>query len=173
METNNNISCLRQLLDEDTSRFISAEVQLKNNLNKWIVKETSVAFKIILHEYIDLMGQHIRMLESFCEAERINSLSLSNRVMKAYIDETNEKLSVCTCPEVKDACLLAAIQGINHFKISAYGTAAAFANTLELGKAAALFHKAELNEKSIDERLSFLAENDINPKAKSAILLPG
>ena len=61
----------------------------------------------------------------------------------------------------------------NHFKISTYGTAAAFANALNMEKQASVFHEAEVNEKQIDDRLSQLAEHEINIKAKAPIELPG
>ncbi|ASU33597.1 YciE/YciF ferroxidase family protein [Mucilaginibacter xinganensis] len=169
MENSPIISCLRKLLHEDVSRFISAELQLKNSLPALIAKENSVQLKMVLHEYLAMTDKHIKQLETFCREENIRSYSLSNRIMKAYIEEANEKLSGCTCREVKDACLLAAIQGINHFKISTYGTSAAFADALRLDKAAALFHQAQLDEKNIDERLTYLAEHDINFRAKSPI----
>ncbi|WP_369127538.1 DUF892 family protein [Terrimonas pollutisoli] len=43
------------------------------------------------------------------------------------------------------------MQAINHYKISIYGTAAAFTKALGNDKAATLFHEAEVNEKKIDE----------------------
>jgi ferritin-like metal-binding protein YciE len=49
--------------------------------------------------------------------------------MQAFLEETNEKLGKCT---LRDACLLASLQGINHYKISNYGTATAFAADLGL-----------------------------------------
>ena len=112
-------------------------------------------------------------MEGFFEEEKIISLSLTNRVMRAFIEEAEEKLANCADAEVKDACLLACIQAINHFKISTYGTAAAFANALGMEKQAAVFHEAEVNEKQIDDRLSQLAEYEINTKAKAPILLTG
>lgn len=93
--------------------------------------------------------------------------------MLAFIEETNEKLNSCADQKAQDACLLACIQGINHFKISLYGTAAAFAKQLEMEKFASLFHKAEVNEKQIDDRLSQLAEHEINIAAKTPVVLPG
>ena len=53
-----------------------------------------------------------------------------------------------------------------------YGTAAAFAKALGNDKFAAIFHEAEVNEKLIDIRLSQLAEQEINSKAKAPIVLP-
>ena len=112
-------------------------------------------------------------MEGFFEEEKINSLSLTNRVMRAFIEEAEEKLANCTDTAIKDVCLLACIQAINHFKISTYGTAATFANALDMEKRAAIFHEAEENEKQIDDRLSQLAEHEINIKAKAPVLLQG
>jgi len=92
--------------------------------------------------------------------------------MHAFIEEAEEKLNACTDAEVRDACLLACIQSINHFKISTYGTAAAFAKALDMENQAVIFHEAEINEKQIDDRLSQLAEFEINVKAKAPIVLP-
>jgi ferritin-like metal-binding protein YciE len=172
-ENNQTITTLHNLLDADARQFTSAEIQLKSSLPEWINKAGSLKLKTVLQKYLDFVQQHIQKLEGFFEEEKINSLSLKNRVMQAFIEETNEKLSNCTDVEVKDACLLACIQAINHFKISTYGTAAAFAKALGIEKQAALFHEAEVNEKQIDDRLSQLAEYEINSKAKTPIVLPG
>jgi ferritin-like metal-binding protein YciE len=166
------ITTLHDLLDDDARKFTSAEIQLKNSLTQWIEKAGSLKLKTVLQKYQQLVLEHVRKMEDFIEAEEIKSLSLINRVMQAFIKETDEKLSNCTDAEVKDACLLACIQAINHYKISIYGTAAAFANTLGMEKYAAVFHESEINEKQIDDRLTQLAEHEINIKAKAPIILP-
>ena len=170
-ENNQTITTLQNLLDYDASKFISAEVQLKNSLPEWINKAGSLQLKTVLQKYLDFVQQHVQKMEGFDEEEKIVSLSLTNQVMKAFIEEAEEKLSNCTDAEIKDACLLACIQVINHFKISSYGTAAAFAKALGMEKQAAVFHEAEVNEKQIDDRLSQLAEHEINIKAKTPIVL--
>jgi ferritin-like metal-binding protein YciE len=167
------ITSLHGLLDYDARKFISAEVQLKNILPEWINKAGSLQLKTVLQKYLDLVQHHIQKMEAFFEEENIISLSLTNRVMQAIIEEAKVKLGNCTDAEVKDACLLACIQAINHFKISTYGTAAAFANALGMEKPATVFHEAEINEKQIDDRLSQLAKYEINVKAKAPIILPG
>ena len=168
---NSNIATLHNLLDYDASKFTSAEVQLKNNLPQWINKSGNLKLKAVLQKYLEIVQEHVQKLEGFFEEEEIRSLSVNNRIMQAFVAETEEKLSSCTDPAVKDACLLACIQAINHFKISTYGTAAAFAKALEMEKQAALFHEAEVNEKQIDDRLSQLAEHEINITAKTPHIL--
>jgi ferritin-like metal-binding protein YciE len=91
--------------------------------------------------------------------------------MEAFILETSEKLSRCTDPEVRDACLLEGIQQINHYKICGYGTAAAYATTLDLENESRMFREAEINEKQIDDRLSQLAEHEVNRLARAPIVL--
>lgn len=172
MEANSTINILRQLLDDDIRRFISAEAQLKSSLATWTKKAAALSLKVLLQEYHQQIEAHIEKLDAYAAAEQINAINISNRIMKAYIDETEDKLVCCSLSDVRDASLLASVQSICHFKISAYGTAATFANLLDLKAAAQLFHAAELNEKSMDERLSFLAEQDINKKAKSPVALP-
>ena len=171
-EDNQTISTLHNLLNYDARKFTSGEIQLKNSLPDWISKAGSLKLKTVLQKYFDLVQIHVQKLEDFFEEEQISSLSLNNRVMHAFIEEAGEKLDNCTDAEVRDACLLACIQAINHFKISMYGTAAAFAKTLGMEKQASVFHEAEVNEKQIDDRLSQLAEYEINVKAKAPIVLP-
>jgi ferritin-like metal-binding protein YciE len=52
-----------------------------------------------------------------------------------------------------------------------YGTAASFANALDLKKVAKLFYAAEVSEKQIDKRLSELAEQEVNLRAKVPLAL--
>lgn len=167
------ITTLHHLLDHEASKFSSAEMQLNNALPQWISKANSVKLKTVLQKYKDDITEHLQQLENFVNAEQLTSLPLTNRIMNAYILDTNEKLVVCADAEVTDACLLASVQMINHYKISAYGTAAAFANTLGMDNAAGFFHKAEVHEKQIDDRLTQLAQYEINFRAKSPIVLPG
>ncbi len=172
MDTNNSdITTLHNLLDYDASRFTSAEAQLKPVLVEWINDAGSLKLKAVMQKYLDFVLQHIVKFESFFETENIQSISLQNRVMFALIEDSKEKIGICNEPATKDACILACIQRVNHFKISMYGTAASFANTLGMGKAAEIFHEAEVNEKQIDDRLSQLAEHEINLMARSTVVL--
>lgn len=157
-----NITTLHNLLDDDARKFTSAEIQLSNSLPEWINKAGSLQLKTVLQKYLSFVQQHVQKMDDFYEEAQISSLSPTNRIMYAYIEETDEKLSSCNDAAIKDACLLASVQAINHFKISTYGTAAAFAKALGMEKQAAVFHEASINEKQIDDRLSQLAEHEIN-----------
>ncbi|HJW15640.1 MAG TPA: DUF892 family protein, partial [Flavisolibacter sp.] len=89
---------------------------------------------------------------------------------KAFIDEVNEKKRDCKDAEIIDALFLTSIQEIIHYKICVYGSMAAFAQILDLDITAGDFHTSERDEKEIDSRLSFIAEQEVNPLAKSPII---
>jgi len=172
MEDNNNtITSLHQLLNYDARKFLVSEVQLQNILPKWMNTAGSIKLKTVLQRYLDYVQQHVQKMEEFFAQENNNSPGFSNRVMQIFIEEAEEKLANCKDAALKDACLLASVQQINHFKISMYGTAAAFANALGMEKSAEIFHEAEVNEKQVDDRLSQLAEHEINNEARTTIVL--
>lgn len=166
---NTVINTLHSLLDYDVSKFISAEVELKQCLPKWIGEASSLKLKNVLEKYLEFVDQHLARMEEFVEEEKIGVLRINNPIMLAFIKETDECLSYCTNSAIKDACLLACIQEINHYKIGFYGTGAAFSSLLELEKSAAMFREVEVNEKHIDDRLSQLAMFEVNLKAKSPL----
>ena len=169
---NNNITTLHDLFDYEASKFTSAEIQLQHMLPHWISKARSVKLKNVLQKYKEYIEQHLEKLETIIKEEQISSLAVTNYVMRTYIEEGNEKIAKCMDAEVADACLLAIVQSINHFKISTYGTAAAFARELEMDQQATVFYGAEINEKQIDDRLSQLAHYEINIRAKAPVVLP-
>jgi ferritin-like metal-binding protein YciE len=171
--SNQPISTLHNLLNYDAGKFASGETQLKFVIPGWINKATSLKLKDVLRKYLEFVQQHAERLANFLEEEGLLTISAGNKVIGAFIEEAEETMSCCADNEVRDACLLAAVQEINHYKISSYGTAAAFSKALGMEQQALLFHDAEVNEKQIDDRLTQLAEFEINTRAKSPIALPG
>lgn len=169
---NNAIGTLHNLIDYDISKFLCAEVKLKDCLPKWLDQANSFQLKTALQKYLEFVSQHVSRIEAVIAEQQMSMVRVSDPIMLALIEETNECLSYCTNAEIKDACLLARVQRINHYKICTYGTASAFAGLLELENYSKIFREAEINEKHIDDRLSQLATYEINNKAKSPIPLP-
>lgn len=166
-----SISTLHQLLDYDAAHFYSGEVRLEKNLQEWIKTTGSQQLRKVLQRYLELVREHVQVMDKFITEEHIHSVALRNRIMDAFVDEANEKLADCCDMPIRDACLLSCVQTVNHYKISAYGTAAAFANAMGMERQAKAFHAAEVNEKQIDDRLNQLAAFEINARAKTQLLL--
>lgn len=91
--------------------------------------------------------------------------------IKGLITETLKLHDRCKNPEVCDAALITSIQHINHYEIAGYGTAIAYAKTLERHEVAELLLDTLREERQADYGLSDLAEGQINPDAKWSSLI--
>jgi ferritin-like metal-binding protein YciE len=160
------IISLRDLFDYNICEFVSSEMQLKNILPKWIAIAYSLKLKNILDEYLSLVELNIKNSKAFINEEKTPFPFIKSKIMQAMVKQTRGKLNQCADIEIKDACLLAAIQSINHFKIFMYGTLESYAVALQMEKSSAIFQKAKANERQIDDHLCLLAETEINVKAK-------
>ena len=69
---------------------------------------------------------------------------------------------------IRDAAMLAAAQSVEHYEISRYGTLVAWAEKLEMSDAAELLQVTLEEEKLADEKLTELAESEINVEADEA-----
>jgi len=169
--TSNGISTLHHLLDYDIQQFSGIENALNVSLKKWIRLANDLKLKSILQQYHGMVRDHLTQLQEVIKAENLKWVTVGNRVIKAMLQQTEDKIKQCKDYQISDACLLASIQQINHIKISWYGTAAEFSKEIGAEKTSSLFHFFELNEKKIDHLLSRLAKKEINPKAIAPIFI--
>ncbi|MDR8393249.1 DUF892 family protein [Aliifodinibius sp. S!AR15-10] len=91
--------------------------------------------------------------------------------IRGLIKEAEKLHMRCKNPEICDAALITAIQHINHYEIAGYGTAIAYAKTLERHNIAEMLLKSLREEKQADYGLSDLAEGQINPDARWSSLI--
>jgi ferritin-like metal-binding protein YciE len=160
------IVSLSDLLALETGRIMEGEKYLIGLLPGWIQGASSTRLKSILTQYLEYIRHHEQQMVNYFMHQPPIPSEGRNRVMRALVEEATEKLGYCADAEIYDACLLASVQEINHYKISVYGTVTAFFNALDQSASAAIFHKAEKDEKRIDEQLSFQADLDINELAR-------
>ena len=84
------------------------------------------------------------------------------------IEEGKEIMDEYKDSPALDAGLLAAVQSVEHYEISRYGTLIAWANEMGLTEALLLLEANLEEEKATDEALTQLAETVINWKAEAA-----
>ena len=69
-------------------------------------------------------------------------------------------------PAVRDAALIAAAQRVEHYEMAGYGAVRSFAQQLGLSDVAKTLQQTLDEEGEADKRLTQLAQNSINSKAK-------
>ena len=82
--------------------------------------------------------------------------------MEGLVKEGSELIKEDADPNVKDAALIAAAQRVEHYEIAVYGTLCTFAKLLGYTKAGSLLHASLEEETATDEKLTELAESEIN-----------
>ncbi len=87
--------------------------------------------------------------------------------MEGLINEGQELIDNGGAPEVLDAGLIAAAQKVEHYEISAYGTLRSFARMLGNEQAAGLLQQTLDEEAQTDEKLTQMAEHNVNVHAKN------
>ncbi len=154
---------LRDLYDGELQqiKFLETQSEIAESfeLNEFItyhLKETK--------RHVQRIKEVFKILDEDPEGERCDGI-------KGLIKESQKLADRCINEEVCDAALITAIQHINHYEMAGYGTAIAYAKTLERHDIAELLLDTLREEKRADMGLSDLAENQINPDAKwSAIV---
>jgi ferritin-like metal-binding protein YciE len=85
--------------------------------------------------------------------------------MEGLIAEAEEILDEHDEGPVRDAALIGAAQKMEHYEIAAYGTICAMAKSAGMKEIADLLHQTLMEEKDADERLTKIAEEEVNPAA--------
>jgi ferritin-like metal-binding protein YciE len=87
--------------------------------------------------------------------------------MDGILKEAKEIAGDVADKEVLDAAIIGASQAVEHYEITRYGTLIAWAKTLGHRDAIRLFNANLKEEKAADKKLTGLAENGVNRKAKN------
>lgn len=142
---------------------------------KFLEKQSKVAETFELNEFLTYhlkeTNEQVNRIEEVFSILNENPAGESCDGIKGLIKESQKLADRCMNNEVRDAALVTAVQHINHYEVAGYGTAIAYAKTLERHDIAELLLETLREEKRADMGLSNLAENKINPDAKwSAIV---
>lgn len=177
------INDLRKLLKHELDDLYSAETQLIDALPEMVKNATDKELKAAINGHLKVTKAQkerltrIRTLlndgnnEPKEERGFFASLFLRKegeehcKAMEGLIEEANTLMKEDMTPEVKDAAIIAAAQKVEHYEISSYGTAKAYAMQLGLKQVAQLLNTTLDEEYAADNSLTKLAIGKINLEA--------
>ena len=145
-----------------------AENRLTKALPKMADAASSSRLKQAFQDHLLETQGHVSRLEQIFREINLKPKSETCEAMKGLISEGEEMIKAKGDSEIKDAALIAAAQKVEHYEISGYGTARAFARRLGLTQAASLLQQTLQEEKAADEKLNNIAESSVNPQAAGA-----
>ncbi|HEY4800032.1 MAG TPA: DUF892 family protein [Bacteroidia bacterium] len=159
------ISNLRDLLVEQLHSLYETETNLKKSIHRFIDYSDSIQLGRRLNRYAEKTKDKIARLEEIFSILNEDRAGHGNDSLDKAMENTKRTIKQIADRSVRDAAILAKMQRMNHLLICEYGTACAFARTLDQQEVARLLHESMFLEKETDNELSELAKEEINYKA--------
>jgi ferritin-like metal-binding protein YciE len=156
---------LRDLLVDEVRDLYSAEKQLVKALPKMAKAATNTELKEGFVTHLEETEEQVERLEEIFKLLGLAPRAKHCDAMEGLIEEGASLMAEEAEASVKDAALIAAAQKVEHYEIAAYGTARAHAHLLGMQEAVELLEETLEEEKAIDQKLTTLAESQINFQA--------
>jgi ferritin-like metal-binding protein YciE len=156
---------LHEMLVDEIKDLYHAEKQLTKALPKMAKAATHEDLREAFEVHLEETREQITRLEEVFEAlgEKVKAKPCPG--MAGIIEEGNETMQEDAEGAVMDAALIAAAQRAEHYEIGAYGTCAEWARLLGLDEVVSLLETTLEEEKATDQKLTQLAESEINQAA--------
>jgi ferritin-like metal-binding protein YciE len=155
------MNTLNELFEDQIKDLYSAEKQLLKALPKMAKKAASKELKLGFEKHLKQTEQHVSRLEEIANMWEFKPSGKKCKAMEGLIEEGKEVLEEDGEENVLDAALIAAAQRVEHYEISAYGSARAVANRLGCKETSGLLQATLDEESATDKLLTQLCEGNI------------
>lgn len=158
---------LEDLFVHTLQDMYDAEQQIIKALPKMAEQAQSNELKQGFKDHLEVTRRQVQRIEQIFKELKMEAKGMHCKGMEGLIKEGDEIMKEEMEPQVKDAALIAAAQKIEHYEISGYGTARAYAQALGHQNIARMLDQSADEEGQTDKKLTTLAEGHINAHAKS------
>lgn len=165
----NAFNNLQDVLLDALKDLYHAEKQLVKALPRMAKAASSDELRSAIEEHLHVTESHVERLEEcFAEMDMTPKAKTCHGMM-GIVEEGKEVLDKQNNgnPSAIDAAIIAAAQKVEHYEISAYGSARTFAQTLGMNRVADLLQETLDEEKETDQKLTQIAEGMVNEPAAS------
>jgi ferritin-like metal-binding protein YciE len=157
---------LADLFHETLKDIYYAEKKILKALPKMAKKASSPDLAAAYEAHLAETENQVERLEQVFEMLGKNARGKTCPAIDGIVEEADEILKEAKSDSVRDAGSLAAAQAVEHYEISRYGTLVAWAKKLGMADAADLLGVTLQEEKATDDKLTSLAESEINVEAE-------
>jgi len=163
-----SLDSMHDLLLLQLRDLYSAEQQLVKALPKAVEKATTPSLREAINAHFGETEGHVVRLDRIFNGLGEKASGEKCKGMEGLIDETEDMLGHKGSDSVRDAGLIASAQRVEHYEIAAYGCAISFARLLGHQDIVTLLEETLAEEKAADEKLSAIAEEEVNQHAIAA-----
>jgi ferritin-like metal-binding protein YciE len=156
----------KELFEETLKDIYYAEKVILKALPKMAKKARSKKLQNAFAKHEKETHRQVERLDQVFELLGKRAAGKKCPAIAGIIEEAEEVMKEAEDDTIRDAAMLAAAQSVEHYEISRYGTLVAWAEKMEMAEAARLFEATLEEEKLTDEKLTELAESEINVAAE-------
>lgn len=162
------LETMQQLFVDELQDLYSVEDQLIEALPKMAEKAQSPELRQAFETHLQQTQQHQQRLDRiFDQMPNVDRDDKTCKGIKGIISENESLIKDAKDPDVRDAGMIAGAQRVEHYEISAYGTARTYAQLLGRAEWARLLQETLDEEKETDQLLNQIASR-INVEARAA-----
>jgi ferritin-like metal-binding protein YciE len=165
MKATMKLSTLAKLFEDQLKDLYNAETQLTKALPRMAKKSSTPELKEAITSHLEETRQQVERLKEIGEKLGVKLTGKRCKAMEGLIEEGAEVLEAEGPGAVLDAALIAAAQRVEHYEISAYGTARTLAEHLGHDDVVELLQQTLDEESAADEKLSSISLEDVLPLA--------
>lgn len=160
-----SVQTFHDLYIEELRDIYSAEQQLVEALPKMADAAASPKLASAIQAHLEQTGKQIDRLESIFKDLEADPEGHTCVGMKGLLKEGDKMVEELDKGPLRDAAMISGAQRVEHYEMSAYGTARAFAELMGHREHAALLQESLDEETATDSALGRLAEGTINREA--------
>lgn len=154
---------LKEFFHDELKDIYWAEKHLTKALPKLAKATTSEALREALTNHLEETKTHVTRLEQVFEmlgekaqAKKCEAMEGLSKEADSIVEDTEDGTAT------RDVGIILACQKVEHYEIATYGGLTQLAKTLQLDDIAEVLESTLTEEKTADEKLTDIAENDIN-----------
>jgi ferritin-like metal-binding protein YciE len=160
-----DIESMNDLFVHQLQDIYYAEKRIVGALPDMIAKAASPELKAALDAHLGQTKNHVKRVQQVFEMHGAQPKQVDCPAIDGIIEEADEVGGEIGDKNVLDAALIASAQAVEHYEMTRYGTLIAWAKTLGRADCAQVLQQNLAEEKAADEKLTTIAENNVNRAA--------
>jgi len=153
---------LEDLLLNQLEDLYDAEHRIIRALPKMSEAAHSPDLKRAIDHHLAQTRQQVDRLDTIFRQLNKSPERETCEAMKGLLREGEEMVDAKGNPDVRDAAIIAAAQRVEHYEMAGYGTARSLAQHLGYAEAVRLLQTTLDEEKEADQKLTQIAESQVN-----------
>lgn len=160
-----SVKTLNDLFVETLKDLYYVEKKLVKTLPKMAAKSAAPELRQAIEEHLAETETHVQRLEQIFELLDQRAVAKTCEALEGLIREADETTGEIEDEQTMDAAIISSAQTVEHYEIARYGTLACWAAEIGNTEVAELLEQTLEEEKAADEKLSEIAEDQINQRA--------